>query len=222
VNAPRPSFVQRLRARLAVLARDSESGQAMTEFVLIFPIQLLLTLTIIQFAFIAHAHIVVAQASAMGARAAAVWQEGTGMSQEEAARRVVARQLGIITSGEAPETPPGPVAGGELRWDSKNGGREFSEARSQEAYGHLANGQVQLHPASLREQADKGYVACEVKYDYVMWIPVANHFFARPGSGFFFGSRQPPSDASLARGRTVFQVHRVGFMAIPWARGLGE
>ena len=40
---------------------DDDSGQAMVEFVLVFPVQLLLSLLILQFCFVAHAHLVVEQ-----------------------------------------------------------------------------------------------------------------------------------------------------------------
>lgn len=208
-------MIRRLHEHLRRLARDDESGQAMTEFVLVFPIQLLLTLTILQFAFIAHAHIVVSQAAFMGARAAAV-ADMTPVNQQDAARRVVARTVGLLTSGEEPDRPtnPNPPGGGELVWYAQGGQRiTYGATRQREAYGHLQQVTVHAYPA-------EGYLACEVEYDYVMTIPVANHFFARPGSGFWFGSRQPGNAESQARGQTVFRVHRVGFCSTPWTRPL--
>lgn len=208
-------------ARLRELGRDSESGAATTEFVLVFPIQLFLTLMVIQFAFIVHAHLVVSQAAFMGARAAAVadgMSDGSGPAvQRAAAMREVARTLAVLSSGEAPETPatlPTELPDMRLRWPSGDGQRVgFNEDREQEAYGHLQPNGVTI--LDLTADPQHGYVSCEVQYDYVMFIPVANHAFARTG-GFVFGGDDPYTAESQARKRTVFRVHRVGFVPTPW------
>lgn len=200
-----------LKKRLRELADDSESGQAMTEFVLVFPIQLLLTLAIIQFAYIAYAHLVVAQAAFMGARAAAVADGMDGHTADEAAERVVARTCAVLASGDEPATDakrnrPNEIDG-QLRWRGPGDLYGFDENRQWEAYEHLR----------VNATYHEAYVACEVRYDYVLWIPVANQLFSDANSGFFFGGGDPAwTDATLERQRPVFRVHRVGFCATPW------
>lgn len=209
-----------LLARLRELADDTESGAATTEFVIVFPVQLFLTLMVIQFAFICHAHIVVAQAAFMGARAAAVADgmtdnPGPG-AQRAAALREVARTLVVLSSGDGPATPatlPTELPNARLRWPAGQGGVGVSDEREQEVYAHLQPDGVKV--LDLSGDPQHGYVSCEVKFDYVMTIPVANHAFARVG-GYVFGSDAPYSDEAQARQRTVFRVHRVGFIPTPW------
>ena len=205
-------MLKALKDRLIQLDKDSESGAAMVEFVMVFPFQLVLTLAILQFAFIAHAHIVTYQAAAMGARAAVVADGMEGYSQRDAALRVVARTVATLASGET-RTPGTPTAGGRLEWTSQGGKHGFSDAQQAETYGHL---RVDINPPNPQTQSQRGYLACDVHYDYVMWIPVANHIFAG-GMGFWWGNGAGYDAVSQTRRMTVFRVHRVGFAAIPWA-----
>lgn len=232
-------FVERMRE----LSRDTESGAATVEFVLIFPIQLMLTLMIIQFAFISHAQIVVTQAAFMGARAAAVadgYAPGNapggaaGNIRQAAALRVVARTVGVLTSGEPPDgafTQPAVLTGSPLRTQTRlswpgddQGGRALSTAREQEAYAHLTAGaggstaQVTIHDGTTNP--NQGFIACEVHYDYVMGIPLANRVFAGVG-GILFGGHQMNQTASLARNRPVFTLKRTGYCPTPWTQGGG-
>lgn len=209
-------------ARGARALHEDQGGQAMVEFVLVFPIQLLLSLTIVQFAFLAHAHVVVGHAAFMGARAAAVADDGLmqGLNQQDAARREAARILSVLTSGEPPGGDGGArvPSGGELRWQAEGGGHQVAPARQAEAYAHL---EVDVQP-----EVDDGYVSCLVTFDYPLQIPVANHFFARLGRGggggaFFFGREGAYNTASQARGETVFQIRRVGFISTPWTKPVG-
>lgn len=236
VPAQPSSFTRRFVLRLQELGRDTESGAAMVEFVLVFPVQLFLTLAVIQFAFICHAHIVVAQAAFMGARAAAVADglgDGGGPAVlRAAAMREVARTVAVLSSGDPPDTPAppladlGPEANTDLEWSAATdtGVMRFPEGRQQEAYTHLQGGDpgdpAEVAILDLTTDAQHGYVSCSVKYDYVMLIPVANHIFARAG-GFVFGSGGDYRPGSQARNRTVFRVHRVGFIPTPWTRGPG-
>ncbi|MBX3471297.1 MAG: pilus assembly protein [Planctomycetes bacterium] len=204
---------------------EDEGGQAMVEFVLVFPIQLLLTLCVIQFAFIAHAHLVVEQAAFLGARAGAVADVGQGGFTDEgawraagtkAARRVAARTCAVLTSSmgvsDAPLLDQDDRAA--MRWSSAEGGSVgFSDVRVQEAFKHL---DVKFTP-----RPQQGYVACEVTYDYTMMIPVANHLFARTqivfqlnlgGQGNAYGA------PSQERQRTVYRVRQASFIPTPWTR----
>lgn len=191
---------------------EDESGQAMVEFVLVFPIQLLLSLSILQFCFLAHAYLTCQHAAFMGARAAAVADDGLmpGLNQTEAATRVVARLVSPLTSGE-------PGAGGNviapLRWKAEGGGIGVLPPREQEAYGNLE--------VRVQHEKEKGYVACAVTYDYILQIPVANHFIAQLGGGgshFWYGERGAYNAASQARGKTAWRIERVGFISTPWTK----
>jgi hypothetical protein len=114
----------------------------------------------------------------------------------------------VLTDGAAPQTPGVPPAGGKLTWKSDGGGHEFPADREKEAYGHLTV-EVNAYPS-------EGYVACDVRYDFVLGIPVANELFAKvgPRSGEF-------NAASVQRRLPCFQVRRVGFIATPWTKPAG-
>ncbi|MCO5168574.1 MAG: pilus assembly protein [Planctomycetes bacterium] len=210
----------------ARLHRD-EGGQAMVEFVLVFPIQLLLTLSVIQFAFLAHAHLVVQQAAFLGARAAAVADVGRGgftdgrawqVAGNQVARRVAARTCGVLSSnmpidGEASVDQDDRAA---MRWTSSEGGTVgYSERRIQEAFRHL--------DVTFTPHPQEGYVACTVNYDYVMTIPVANHMFAKAQFMLDFrggGDTNAYRTEAQQRQWTVFRVRQVAFISTPWTREL--
>jgi hypothetical protein len=228
--------------RLAQALHRDESGAAMVEFVLVFPIQLFLSLAILQFAFVAKAHIIVEQAAFAGARAGAVADcalpgghtdvAGWRSLGKQAAERAAARLLGVVTSGDAgaattiangnPGTgTPGTGTGNApttnaqpIEWTAGDGSRRgYSANRVQEAFGHLG---VDFQP-----YPQDGYVACEITYDYTMMIPVANHFFARAQKVFWGGPVTAADYAgtpSQQRGVTVFRIKRVSFIPTPWTR----
>lgn len=216
--------MSRLVQTLRRLRRD-ESGQAMVEFVLVFPIQLVLSLCVLQFAFIAHAHLVVEQAAFMGARAASVADAGVprGFDDEGAwraagakvAKRVAARTCAVLTSAQAPASPATVDAEDRsaMRWFGEGGGHELDDVRIQEAFKHI---DVQVLP-----HASDGYVGCQVTYDYVMVIPVANHIFAQAQMKFGLGTigeGDAYNDVSQERQRTCFRVRQVSFISTPWTR----
>jgi len=202
MSGARDPIARRLRRMLT----DDESGQAMVEFVLVFPMQLLLTLAIIQFAFIVYAHIVVGQAAFLGARAAAV-ADMMPIDPQQAATRVVARTVGVLTpNGTDGTAVPTKDVTHPLTWYSSGGRYGFPELRQQEAYGLLKR-------VGVRQDRANAYVSCDVEFDYVMHIPVANHFFAKLAANF---------GRSRGLGLTVFPVRRVGFIAVPWASAPSE
>lgn len=208
------AFLRRVRE----LSEDVESGAATTEFVIIFPIQLLLTLLVIQFAFLVHATLVVDQAAFMGARAVAV---ADGMSDQvtpdvlkAAATREVARTLLVLTNLNPPEvegTPPTALPDTQLSWSSPN--YTIDAARQSHAYSYLSEAPGG-GGGGVKVTVNSDHVVCDVTYDYEMFIPVANHAFAT--MSFIFGSEGTYSGPSQARKRTVFRIQRVGFIPTPW------
>lgn len=218
------SPLARLRQALGGLRRD-ESGQAMVEFVLVFPVQLVLSLCVLQFAFIAHAHLVVEQAAFMGARAAAVADVGVprGFDDEagwraagaKVAKRVAARTCAVLTSALAPASPATIDAEDRaaMRWFGEGGGHELGDVRVQEAFKHI--------DVAVLPRARDGYIGCQVTFDYVMVIPVANHIFAHAQMKFGLGASadDPYNGPSQERQRTCFRVRQVSFISTPWTRG---
>lgn len=225
--------MSRLRQLLRRLAprrlHEDEGGQAMVEFVLVFPIQLVLSLCVLQFAFVAHAHLVVEQAAFMGARAAAVAdtyvpggrdfddEAGWKAAGTKVARRVAARTCSVLTSAQPPASPAQIDEQDDrkaMRWFAEGKGYILADARVQEAFKHL---EVEVTP-----RAADGYVACTVTFDYVMFIPVANHIFAQAQMKLGLGTvaeGDPYNDASRLRQRTCFRVTQASFISTPWTRG---
>ncbi|MGE0706459.1 MAG: TadE/TadG family type IV pilus assembly protein [Planctomycetota bacterium] len=203
--------------RVGVLRRlhRGEEGAALVEFALIFPLQLMLTLTIIQFALVLYAHIVVYQAACLGARAAAVGDlmDDVGKSPQAAAHRVVARQVAVLT----PVAPAGSFNGGQvpqggaLRWRANGGTYGYSDQRQQEVYALLRNVNVSRDSAA----GGDGVFACDVEFDYVMIIPVGGQAIAS-FSNLVLQASQRNGDFA------TFPVHRVGFFIAPWLLPPGQ
>jgi hypothetical protein len=219
-------MIERLKERFRHLAREEESGQAMVEFVLVFPIQLFLTLVILQFAFLAHAHVVVSQAAFMGARAAAVYEGVSDLTPEEAAKREVARHVALLTTGGSaigggisltPET--------ELRWPIEgNRTNGFSPDRAREAYQLISGGRTAPNDGPLlnRNRSSPGWLACDVTFDYVMEVPVANRVLAAMDTAPGARPAAPAGTYAAPGGGqryTTFRVRRVGWIATPWTEG---
>ncbi|RMG10449.1 MAG: pilus assembly protein [Planctomycetota bacterium] len=193
-------MIRRFWERCRELPAEAESGQVMVEFALVFPVQLFLTLCVIQFAFLAHATLVVNQAAFLGARAGAVAIADPRVSVPEAGRREAARHVALLTSGDPAFSAGAVPAQGALEWNSRAGRYGYSAERQREAYALLQ---------TTTERRPAGHVVCDVTYDYVMTVPVANHAFAVFGGG----------GRNVGGIRwTTFRVHRVGFIAAPWTR----
>jgi hypothetical protein len=212
-------MIQRLKERLTLLARDSESGAAMVEFVVVFPVQLTLTLLLIQFAFLAHAHMVVQHAAFVGARDAAVYDGMTGMtlsgleadpiSANDAALRAAARTVSVLAAGVTPTAAGGrslttkpniaPMKS-DFRWGSSEGGRQVPDIKQQEAYSLI----------NLELEETHNAVGLTVEYDYVMIIPVANKMLADI-QGLPTNER-----VQLPGGMHAFRVRRKAYVPTPW------
>ncbi|MEZ6188928.1 MAG: pilus assembly protein [Planctomycetota bacterium] len=183
----------------------------MVEFVIVFPIQLTLTLLIMQFALLAHAHIVVQQAAFMGARAAAV---SDGMVDDGAvpllaAQRVAARTCMVLTSSADTGAGAPPSGGGlptTLGWA---GGPSLGAARTSQAYGHM----------NVNVAHSQHLVRCKIEFDYPLIIPVANSILARKvftGEQLLFKHAGNYNDATAARGVYCYRIQRIGYIPTPW------
>jgi len=208
-------ILNRLVERLKELDRDRESGAAMVEFVIVFPVQLVLTLMIMQFGLLCHAHVVVQQAAFMGARAAAV-SDGMvddGAAPQAAAERIAARTLIPLTSsdgsvrGGASTNVPGGAVNGTISWAQ---GPTLNTYRQEQAYAHM----------KVQVSHSQHIVQCAVEYDFVLIIPVAANILSRKVfDGFPFMNAGARNDASTLRGLPCVRVQRVGYVTTPWSEG---
>jgi len=188
----------------------------MVEFVLIFPLQLTMTLAILQFALLQYATLVVQQAADLSARAAAVHDvmgpDSTTMPRDDAALRMAARQCALLAPGIRARYNGGIGAGsfnangysvlpeGKLTW----GGNGFSAGREAQAYGLLQKNGVYT-------TVTPGQVECVVTFDYLMSIPV--------GAQFLIALNDDAWDQTTARGGyTVWPIKRTGRFVAPWVR----
>jgi Flp pilus assembly pilin Flp len=188
-----------------------EEGAAMVEFILIFPLQLTLTLAIIQFALLQYATLVVQQAADLSARAAAVHDVmGPGsasMPPNDAALRMAARQCALLAPGIRARYNGGiggnsfggtVPANGKMSW----GGNGFSAGREAQAYGLMQ---------SVTTNKTPGQMESVVTYDYLMSIPV--------GAQFLIMLNNDAWSRSDARGGfTVWPIKRTGRCVAPWVR----
>lgn len=188
-----------------------ESGAAMVEFILIFPLQLTLTLAILQFALLQYATLVVQQAADLSARAAAVHDvmgnNGAAMPADDAALRMAARQCALLAPGIRARYNGGinggsfggaAPANGRLSW----GGNGFSAGREAQAYGLMR---------SVTTTKTQGQIEAVVDYDYLMSIPV--------GAQFLISLNPAAWSRTDARGGfTVWPIKRTGRFVAPWIR----
>jgi Flp pilus assembly protein TadG len=169
VNARPATLGGRLWRALAAEARriaaDSESGQGLVEFVIVFPVQLFVILAIMQFALLCVGHLVVQHAAFVAARAALVADTmvsdasnptgSPGMSARVAAEEAARIVCAAVTQEEDAEPIPAPRS---WRTDSIN----------------RANTTAMRVTVSVEEQ----YVGAVVEYDFQLFIPVARFLFA--------------------------------------------
>ena len=196
----------KLFKRFKGLIRETDTGQAMVEFVIVFPVQFLVILAVIQLSLLYIAHIVVNHAAFSAARAVLVFDErGGGNAQkeaEDAARIVCSSIAGTSTKQE-----------GGGRWVTVPGWGKLLRSK-----GASEKTQVQIF------SRDKQIVV-EVTHDYELEIPVINYFFAYPWEGFLGGWSGNRGDypgymnnEALERkyGAPHIQIHESCYMYKPW------
>lgn len=191
-----------------------EDGAAMVEFILIFPIQLTMTLAILQFALLQYATLVVQQAADLSARAAAVHDvmgtDSATMPRDDAALRMAARQCALLAPGIRARYNGGISGGsfngkytvlpeGKLSWGGGNG---FSAGREAQAYGLMQD---------VTTSTVSGQVECVVTYDYLMSIPVGAQFLIMLNPAAW-------SQSTARGGHTVWPIKRTGRFVAPWIR----
>lgn len=214
-----------LRAHARRLHEEQESGVAMTEFAIAFPLQLFVTLAIMQFSLILIGHVLTQQAAFAAARSALVYdvprdgaqnggQVAADMSgQAKRAAAYVLMPLCPTNSEWAGFGGPATPANGAIQL----GTDDRSIAAFQLVRG--ANG-----GPIITTGPNDDYVGAAVEFEMVLTIPVVNHWFAKIGVGgnpgeFWYGPNNGAAGynaASNARKITVLTMMHSAFLPRPW------
>ena len=157
-----------------VLKKD-ENGQAMVEFVVVFPVVFLLCLVIMQTFLLLTARQVVNYAAYCATRSAIVFfpESGNTIAKKKAKRAAAIACWSIspkkgFGAAEKFIKPVEDIVEGATGIDFGLG-RRFNTANS--------NVSVKLTPAKLNSKTPHQDVTVEVTYNYVMGIPIANRIF---------------------------------------------
>jgi len=212
----------RLRAHARRLHEEQESGVAMTEFAIAFPLQFFMTLAIMQFSLILVGHVLAQQAAFAAARASLVADvpttDGTSVSDniDTNAKKAALYILMPIcpTNNDFHAMSPGaptPTQGTVITFAG-------NDDRSNAAYALTT---VNTHNTT----ATDNYVSAEIFFDMPLEIPVVNHWFAKLGAGgtpggFMYGPSNGNftgyNDVSNQHGFTCLRLHHVAFLPRPW------
>jgi len=154
--------------------RKGENGQAMVEFVVVFPVVFLLCLVIMQTFLLLSARQVVNYAAYCAARSAIVFLPYSGSVAKNKAKRaaiIACWSISPMKGFGSAETFIKPI---EDMVEDATGidfelARRYNMARS--------NVSVVLKPAEFNEKTPHHDVTAEVTYNYVMGIPIVNRLF---------------------------------------------
>ena len=181
---PLRSLIRKLRC----LAREEQSGQALTEFVIIFPAQYLVIAGIIQFALYNVGVVVVNHAAYKAARAAIVADEPSQRARYHAEKAAIFTCSTIAGDAERVSTTiisyPGP--GGPVRL-MRSG---------------AAAAKTRIPSDGIRYLGDTVWV--KVEHDFELFIPIVRHIFKDP----------PPVGAGLMSPHVT--ISQACFMPCPW------
>lgn len=169
------------------VARREDGGTVMLDFILTFPLFVIIVLTVVQLALLINARLVVSYAAFAAARSAVVWlPEGIGAAQEHAER--AAALACIPVSHPVPglgllATPPlVPVfIHGEDWW------RRVQRGGEKHVYAQLAT-EVELRdPKGGQDFGPRTPVTATVRHQFFLDVPYADGLFALAlGEGFGF------------------------------------
>lgn len=160
---------------LGKVLKKNENGQAMVEFVVVFPVVFLLCLVIMQTFLLLSARQVVNYAAYCAARSAIVFLPESGNTiAKKKAKRAAALACWSISPKKSFGAADNFIKPVEDIVEGATGidfglARRFSMANS--------NVSVNLKPAKLNAKTPHQDVTAEVTYHYVMGIPIANKIF---------------------------------------------
>ncbi|MDP7035487.1 MAG: TadE/TadG family type IV pilus assembly protein [Planctomycetota bacterium] len=159
-----------------------ERGQAMAEFAIVFPIQLFVTLAIMQYSLLVMGRTVVEHAGHAAARCVLLKPQGvyTNSDAERAAAFVCApitgHSMGVVGAAPTPVLLPG--------WGAQPKSRKSMRKTRV----------IILDDGS----AGSGQVRVRVEHDFQLVVPLANHFFAFPWKTFrYLGGIGGPADTPV-------------------------
>lgn len=161
---------------------DPEAGQAMVEFVIVFPVQLILTTFLMQLAFLIIGRTAVDHAAWCAARAALVSCQAGGEDPEQEAERA-AEQFLIPVAGRKggigfPINYPG--------W----GPMDRSTASKTKT-------RVEVLNANNLRTADR--VTVKIEHDYLLAVPIANGLWTIPGGHHVYFSSSGSYDKNYQK-----------------------
>ncbi len=192
------SATRRLGGRFRELARSQESGMVMTEFAIVFPVQLFLSMLIFQFALINIAHVIVNHAAFMSARAVLVADDSpesggpTGVGTDRAE---------LFYANEAAATITATIAG------NAGVGNRGGNAFVLPGLGRMPRRNAAAQKTRVQIIRNNDLVAVEVQHDYQLIIPVA---------ALFFRDRNSPRGAIGNEPHTT--ITEYGIIPRPWQR----
>lgn len=207
----------RFRRAARRLHEEQESGVAMTEFAIAFPLQFFATLALMQFSLLMIGHVLTEHAAFAAARAALVADvpdEGTMTAtqnqmltqQQQEAKRAACYVLMVVCPKNSEFG--GGAPGTAITFD----GPDDSSAA---AYA-LTNQNM------VTTNHDDNYVGAYIEFDFPLVIPVVNHWFAKLAGGnpgeFWYGpnSTGQYANASNKHGRTCYRIYKSAFVPKPW------
>ena len=198
-------LMERLRKTARRMHAEQESGVAMTEFAIAFPLQFFLTLAVMQFSLLLIGHVLVEQAAFSAARAALVADvppDGAASwnaAQVQNAKQVEAERAACFLL--QPVCPPNSEVPGASA-DPTNAIKFMTDDRSAAA---KALTRVQI----VEDSQHPEFIGAYVEHDLVLIIPVVNHWFAKLGGGnpgeFWYG----PNTQGASTYNAASQTHKI-------------
>lgn len=154
-------MIRQIWNRISEVAREEESGQAMTEFVIVAPVQFLVIAGIMQFAIFNTAVIVVNHAAYAAARAALVGDESPGVGAQGMAERAAV----FICSSIAGTSD---VAGGaSMSYPSPDGTKTLGRSAAAASKTRV----------KINYNQEGQAVQAIVTHEFELVIPVVRHLF---------------------------------------------
>jgi hypothetical protein len=210
----------RIRKAVRRLHDEEESGVAMTEFAIAFPLQFFITLALMQFSLLLVGHVLTQHAAFGAARAALVADvplpgnltpnpNTMKAQQNQQAKRAACYILMVVCprSNDGEWSKVATAAPGAIQFKDDD--------RSAVAYGLTNANMVTTGP-------DDDHVGALVEFDFPLQIPVVNHWFAKLQGGnpgrFLYDTNVGTgySAAANTRGRTVYRIQKSSFIPKPW------
>ena len=223
------SAIDRFRRGVRRFHDEEESGVAMTEFAIAFPLQFFVTLALMQFSLLMIGHVLTQHAAFAAARAALVAdipdQTMTNQNpnqmraqQQRAAKRAACYVvMAVCPLDSDPDFRPTPAPTGQ------DGAIAFQgPGKSSDAAWALVSGPSGNDNQMVTTDANDEYVGAFIEFDFPLIIPVVNHWFAKIQAGtsgeFWYGPKKGTAynQASNKQKMSCYRIAKSAFVAKPW------